>query len=192
MYAGELIGNIILGKHDLCNPCEILRFLIFYPQNLGRGKTGKGDIRRVLRELFLSDNVVQIVALLKSPSVIPQKRRTDDLILIIQYHKPMHLPAEADACYLIFIRLRHKLPDSLHGLGIPVLRILLRPPRIREINRILSGNNLSNLPLPVHQQQLYRAGAQVNAYVEHNSPPFTFLLFMSTHFYQNSRDFPLL
>ena len=83
VYAGEFVRNIILGQHNLLNSCEILRLFIFYPKNLGRRKSRKGNIGRILGKLILTDNIVQIIALLGSSPIIPQNRRTNHLIVLV-------------------------------------------------------------------------------------------------------------
>ena len=58
MYARQLVGNIILGQHNFGNPCKILRFFVFHPENLGCRKTCKGDICRIFRQLFPADDSI--------------------------------------------------------------------------------------------------------------------------------------
>ena len=103
MYAGQTIRNVILRKHDLFDPCKILRFILFHPKDLRCGKTGKGDIRGILRQFLLADHVVQVVTFLGGSAVIPKNRRADHLILLIQDDQSMHLSTEADACHLILV-----------------------------------------------------------------------------------------
>ena len=100
MYAGQPISNIILRKHDLCDPCKILWLLILYPQKLRCGKAGKGNIRCVFRKLLLSDHIVQVIAFFISTAIVPQKCRSDHLILLVQDHQSVHLSAKTDTCYL--------------------------------------------------------------------------------------------
>ena len=71
MYTGQPIRNVILRKHDLFDPCKILRLILFHPEDLRCGKTGKGDIRGILRQLILADHVVQVVTFLGGSAVIP-------------------------------------------------------------------------------------------------------------------------
>ena len=71
MYSGQTIRNVILRKHDLFDPCKILRLILFHPEDLWCGKTGKGDICGILRQLLLADHVVQVVTFLGGSAVIP-------------------------------------------------------------------------------------------------------------------------
>ena len=79
----------------------------------------------------------------------------------------MHLPAKADACHLAFVTVSQQFLQTFHRLLEPVFRILLRPPRMREKDRILAGYNFPNLPFPVHQKQFDGRCPQVHSYIEH-------------------------
>ena len=156
MYPGEFVGDIVFGQHDLGDSGKVLRLLVFHPENLGSGKAGKGDVGRVLRQLFLADHIVQIIAFLICTPIVPQKRGTDHLIVLIQNHQPVHLAAKTDARHLALIRILQQFLNAQHGLLVPVLGLLLRPARIGEINGIFPGDDIPDFTLAVHQQQLYR------------------------------------
>ena len=83
MNAGQLISDVVLRQHDLPDLCEILRLFILHPEYLRRGKAGEGNVRRVSRQLLLTDHVIQIIAFLRSPAVIPQNSRSDHLIILV-------------------------------------------------------------------------------------------------------------
>ena len=46
MHARKFVGDIVLGKHDLGDPAEVLRLIVTQPHDLGCGETGKGYVRR--------------------------------------------------------------------------------------------------------------------------------------------------
>ena len=137
MYACQFVCDIILGKHDLCDLCKIFRLLILHPEDLRRRKSRKCNICGILGELLLADDIVQIIRLLRGTSVIPENCGTDHVVLLVEDHKPVHLSAKADACHLALVHILNQLFDSVHRLRIPVLRLLLRPARMREIQRVL-------------------------------------------------------
>ena len=176
MNPRELIGNIILGQHNLCNSGKVFGLLVLHPQKLRGSEPGKGNIGRIFRQLLLTDHSVEILRLLHGPAVVPQNGRTNHPILLIQNDQPVHLPPKADPGHLALIHIPDQLTDSLHSLFIPVLRLLLGPTRMREIKRILPGNHVYDLPFAVHQQQLYGRRSQIHTYVQHLQPPLFFRL----------------
>ena len=151
MHTGQPVCQIILRQHDFLNSCKIFRFFIFYPQNLGRRKSGKGNVRRIFGKLILTDYIVQIIAFFIGSAVIPQKSGTDNLIVFIQKHQPVHLSAEADAGYLFLFFILKQFLQSVHRLYVPVLRLLLRPAGMREIQGVFPGNRLLDFTIFVHQ-----------------------------------------
>ena len=137
MNAGQLICYVILGKHDLLDLCEVLRLFILNPEDLRCSEAGEGNVCSILAELFLADHVVQVIALLVGSSVIPENCGTDHVVILVQDHKAVHLAAKADACHLGLVRILDELLDADLGLLPPILGLLLRPARMREIQGIL-------------------------------------------------------
>ena len=84
VHAGELIIHIVFRQHDLGDLLEVLRLVFTHPQQLRRGKARKGDVCRQRGESVLADGVVEVVHLFGRPSVVPQNRGADDVILRIQ------------------------------------------------------------------------------------------------------------
>ena len=54
----QLVRDIIFGKHDLFDPREVLRLLVFHPENLRRGKAREGNVRCMFGQLILPNLVV--------------------------------------------------------------------------------------------------------------------------------------
>ena len=150
MYAGQTISYVILRQHDLFDPCEVLWLILFHPEDLRRGKSGERNIRSVLRQLLFADHIIQIIAFLCGSAIVPEDGRADHLILLIQNDQSMHLSSEANACHLALVRIFQKLPDALHSLFIPVLRLLFRPAGMWEIQRVFPGYNIPDVPFTVH------------------------------------------
>ena len=100
MCTGQLVSNIILRQHDLFDPCEILRLVFLYPEKLRCRKSGKCDIGCILGQLVLADLIVQVIHLLLCTTVVPEDRRTDHLVILIQNNETMHLTAKADTANL--------------------------------------------------------------------------------------------
>ena len=175
MHPCQFVSNIVLGEHDLFDPCKILGLLILHPEKLGRRKPGKRNVRRILRQLILPDLVVQIIALFRCSSVIPENCGTDYLVLVIQNHKPVHLSAKTDPGNPALVHIRGQLLDARDALLIPVFRLLLRPPRMRKIQRILLRHNIDDFAVFLHQKQLHCAGSQIYPNIKHVNPPILLL-----------------
>ena len=92
---------------------EVIRLIFFHPENLRCGKACKCNVCGILGEFFFSDYGVQIIGLFCGTAVVPEDRRADDVIVLIQDDKAMHLAAEADAGYLGFVYVFYQLADSL-------------------------------------------------------------------------------
>ena len=69
------------------------------PQELGGGKTGKGDVAGQGGKPVLPYFPVEPGGLLDGPTIIPENGRLDYLILPVQEDQTVHLPAEADAVH---------------------------------------------------------------------------------------------
>ena len=113
MYTGQTVSQIVFREHNLTDFCKILRLIFFHPQNLRCGKSGKCDIRRIFRQFFFSDHLIQIIGFFCGSPVVPQNRRADHLILLIQNNQTMHLSAKADTCHFRRINLADQFLDSL-------------------------------------------------------------------------------
>ena len=173
--AGETVCQVIFWKHDFADFCEVIRLIFFHPENLRCGKACKCNVCGVLGEFFFSDYGVQIIGLFCGTAVVPEDRRADDVIVLIQDDKAMHLAAEADAGYLGFVYVFYQLADSLFALLPPVFRFLLRPAWMREIQRILSRYNIYNFAFLVHQKQFDSGSTKVNTNKIHVESPFSTL-----------------
>ena len=168
MHTGEAVCQIVLGQHDLCDLCEVLRLVLFYPQDLRSGESGEGDIGGVRGELFLSDDIVQIVRLLPGAAVVPEDGGADHVILRIQHHEAVHLTAEGDPCHLGSVLSVQQFLQSLQGLLIPVLGLLLRPPGMREKEGIFLGDDVQDLSFRIHEKELDGTGTQIDSDIQHN------------------------
>ena len=72
------------------------------------------------------------------------------MIIGIQRNQTMHLSSETDASHLRLVTLSRQFLQPIHRLGKPILRMLLRPSRLRKKQRILSGHNLFNIARLIH------------------------------------------
>ena len=100
----ELVGQVVLREHDLCDFSEVFRLVFTHPEELRGSKAREGDVRRQSRELVLANGIVEVVDLFEGSAVVPQDRRADDVIGCIQRDEAVHLPAGADARDLICVK----------------------------------------------------------------------------------------
>ena len=56
--AGEDVVDVVLGQHDLGDLIEVFRLIFLHPQDLGSGKTGKGNVGGHGGELLLANYIV--------------------------------------------------------------------------------------------------------------------------------------
>ena len=163
MDAGELVRQIVLREHDLCDFSEVFRLVFTHPEELRGSKAREGDVRRQSRELVLADGIVEIVDLLKRASVIPQNRRADDVIGCIQRDKAVHLAARADADDIVCVKALQKLRNTGRDRVPPVLGPLLRPAGVREAEGVFLCHSVQNIAVFCNKQQLARRRAEIDA-----------------------------
>ena len=163
MDAGEDVVDVVLGKHDLADALEILRLMLLHPQNLGGSEPSEGDVGGEGGQLFPSHHLVEVVHLLSGAPIIPQDSRADHLVVLIQHHQAVHLAARSDARHLGLVKALQQGGDSLQHGGFPVLRVLLAPAGLRELQGILLGDFILDLALLIHQQELDGRGAKVDS-----------------------------
>ena len=165
--AGELVGQVVLWKHDLRNFPKVFRLVFTHPEKLRRGEAREGDVGRQRRKLVLADNVIEVVDLFGRASVVPQNRQTDDVVLRVQRNKAVHLTACADTCYLICIKAVQQLRNAGHDRIPPILGLLLRPAGMREDQGILLRDSIQNRAVLRDKQQLAGGCPQVNTDIKH-------------------------
>ena len=160
--ARELVGQVVLREHDLCDLFEVFWLVFAHPEKLWRGEAREGNVGRQRGELVLADGIVEIVDLLEGTAVIPQNRRADDVVGFIQRDKAVHLAAGADARNFVCIKASQQLGDTGHDRAPPVLGLLLRPAGVREDERILVRDLVHDRAGFIHQQQLARGRAEID------------------------------
>ena len=168
MHACETIVDIVLWEHDLIDAREQFRLVPPHPQELWRGKSRKGDIRRPCAELFPADALVEVIDLIRRAPVVPENRGTDHPIRRVKHDETVHLPARADPRYPRGIVSAEKFRyPRLYRLP-PCRRILLAPSGLRKIDRIAARHNIFNISRLVRQQQLTCGRAEIDTDVKHH------------------------
>ena len=165
--AGELIGQIVLREHDLCDSPEVLRLVFAHPEKLRRGEAREGNVGRQRGQLVFADDVIEIVDFFGRAPIVPQNCRTDDVVGFIQRDKAVHLPAGADACNFTCVKAAQQLGNTGHNCAPPVLGLLLRPAGVREAEGILLRDSIQNRAVLRDKQQLAGGCPQVNTDIKH-------------------------
>ena len=176
MDAGEAIVDVVLGQHDLADAGEVFRLVFAHPQELGRGEAREGDVGGVFGDLLFADLLVEIGHLFFGAPVVPQDGGADDLILVVQHHQAVHLAAAADARHAAGVIACQQGVDALGAGPPPFGGLLLAPAGLRENQRIFPGFAAQDPALFVHQQQLHRRGAQIDADIQFGIRHFCILL----------------
>ncbi len=138
-HPGQAKADVILGQQKALKSAPDAGFVGPHPQQLGEGEVGKRGIGGELDNAARADGLVEVAALRGGALIAPDERGAQDLIISIQQHGTVHLPAEADARDLGCrdLTLAQQLADgALAGLP-PVLWILLRPPATRRSERLV-------------------------------------------------------
>ena len=119
MDAGELVRQIVLREHDLCDLFEVFRLVFAHPEELRGGEAREGNVGRQRGQLVFADNVIEIVDFFGRAPIVPQNRRTDDVVGFIQRDKAVHLPAGADACNFTCVKAAQQLGNSCMHADVP-------------------------------------------------------------------------
>ena len=163
MHSSQNIVDIVLGQHDLRDLPEVLRLILFHPEDLGSCETCKRNISSQRGQFFLANFIIEVVHLFGGSAVIPEDGRTDDVVVFIQHHQAMHLTSAADTGYSICIKafqqFRHILKERLF----PILRVLLAPAGLGKFQGIFLRDGVVDGAGSIHQQQLHGRGTKINA-----------------------------
>ena len=135
--ARELVGQVVLREHDLCDLFEVLRLVFAHPEELRGGEAREGNVGRQRGQLVFADDVIEIVDFFGRAPIVPQNRWTDDVVGFIQRDKAVHLPAGADACNFTCVKAAQQLGNTGHNCAPPVLGLLLRPAGVWEDEGVL-------------------------------------------------------
>ena len=174
VHAGQPIIDVILGQHDLGDPAEILRLILLHPDQLGRGKAGKGDVGGILGQFILADHIVQIIHRVGSAAIVPQNGGANHPIVFVQGYQAVHLSAAADTDNAGGVKALQQFPNAVHTGVPPIIGLLLAPAGLRKIQGIFPGYGIEDLAAAIHQQQLYSGSAQVNTNIQFRAHRFPF------------------
>ncbi len=164
--AGQSVADVILGQEHLPHPLPMARLVPADPQQLGRRESGQGRVGDHPDEGLAAPRLVlDLAALLGRALVVPEQGRADDRARLVEEHRAVHLPAQADAGDV----LRTDFPGGQHPADRldrrvpPEVGMLLRPAGPGVVAGILGGRRGEDRPPFVDGQRLGPGGADVDA-----------------------------
>lgn len=157
--------DIVLGEQNLRRFVVVLRLVLAQPEDFGGSETGQRRIGYELDQLLASAGLLlDLGALGGGPLVVPENRRADDVLLLVEEDAAVHLAAEADSRHLVRLDFAgfQDLLDAGNCRIPPVGGILLGPPRVRVRHAVRRCGRRQDSSVLTHSQRLGAAGADVN------------------------------
>ena len=137
--AGQAEADVVLRQQDVADPRVRLRLVRAQPEQLRRREAGERAVARQLDQPLEPDAPLDLGALGRRALVVPEDRRPQHAVVLVEHDEPVHLPGEPD-------RARPAARASRRcAARPPVLGILLRPARLRRRERIRLGRGREHL-----------------------------------------------
>ena len=120
VLAGQPQPDVVLRQQDVADPRVGLRLVLSQPEQLRRGEPGQRAVAGERDQPLETDLLLDLRALGLRPLVVPEDRRAEHPLVLVEDDEPVHLPGEAD-------RPVGKTGEACLGRPPPVLGVLLRP-----------------------------------------------------------------
>ncbi len=159
-------ADVILGKQYVSDAVKTFGFVVPHPKQLGSRKTRKGIVSTDPDQGVQSHVRSDGFALSRCPLIVPQNSRTNDLFVVIQKNKPVHLPRQTHTYNVrcSHYRIGENLPNCAARGHPPSLWILLTPEWIRRGECMGRAGHGLNLAMLVQQERF--TGRRGNVYSE--------------------------
>ena len=162
---GQAVHDKPVALQNLVDPAVQLRHRSLIPDHLGScvhrlkrvPRNTKDPLRPNLRG-YLTADVIR-------PGVHPDRSRAQNPALLVHGHRGPALPVHADCGNLLFrdAGLFKKVPDRRRDPFPPVVRVLLRPPRVGIIHGIILRHRRCHMSVFVEYGSLAGAGTDINS-----------------------------
>jgi hypothetical protein len=131
VLAGQAEEHVVLRQQDAARRGEDLRLVPAEPEELRCGEARQRPVAGQLDEPLEADAPLDLGALLARALVVPEDRRSQYPVVLVEADEPMHLARKTEADLV-------EGQPRQDGLGRPppVLRILLRPAGMRHRERV--------------------------------------------------------
>ena len=148
------------------DPAVYIGLVVLDPQYLRRSPAGEGRVCRYLNKPVASDYPVHFLDLGCCSLVTPNYRIAQDVIVLIEHDKTVHLSRNADALNVVFAHAacRHDSLYRIYHRICPVLRLLFGIAVFGLIHGIFYRLGGDNASLFVKQDCLCTARTAVHAY----------------------------
>ena len=166
VLAGQAAADFILRQQDLAGLLEVLRLVIPQPEDLRRREAGQGGVGHQLDQIgAAADALFHLGAFGGGPLVVPEDRPANDLVVLVEEHRAVHLARQPDRANRgrLEFRLGHRLADRADRGLPPILGVLLAPERLGEVARVGLHGGGQDRALLVDGQRLGARGADVDA-----------------------------
>ena len=176
--AGEVEIEVIVREQDGLERLVMGRLLLLQPEDFRGGVAGEQRVAGELDQpLGAAEFRLEFLALPDGRGVAPELRRADDLVLFVERHEAVLLPADADR--EDFLLARAELAEDFGDGGAdgvePDLRVLLHVPRRQSLDEAVrlrgAGEGLAGLE--VEREGFGALGAAVDAEGDHEDDKVT-------------------
>ena len=100
-FARQPAANFILGQQHLGQLVEVLRLVVSQPQDLRGGEAGQRRVGDQLDQLLApAGPPLDFLALGLRPLIVPEQRPANDLAALVEKHRAVHLPRQADRLHV--------------------------------------------------------------------------------------------
>ena len=124
MLAGEPQADVVLGQENASDAGVDVGLVLAQPEELRRGEARQRAVPRQPDELAEPDALLDLGALLPGPLVVPEDRRAEHAVGVVEGDEAVHLAGEPDPRDAV----ASELGERRLGRAPPVLGVLLRPP----------------------------------------------------------------
>ena len=165
--------DVVLGQQDVGDAPPDIGLVLPDPDQLRRRETGERVVAGDRDQPLPPDSLANQVAFGGGALVVPQDGGAQDLIGLVQEHRPVHLSGQADRDHLVGAHARRgeDLADGGYRRVPPQLRRLLAPERLRDLEGVFGGADCAYGSRLVDQDSLGRRGRDVDADdVRHRDP----------------------
>ena len=164
VVAGEPQPDVVLRQQDVGDPGPDVRLVVADPDELRSREAGQRVVAGDRDEPLRPDGGPDRVALGGGALVVPQDRRPEDAVRVVQQHEAVHLAGQPDRGDVARpgCRSRPGRTGSRRSPRPTTARVLLAPERLRDVVRVLGDADPGDRARLVDEDGLRRRGRDVD------------------------------